>query len=50
MGIFGLRIEKKKDCDVWNHHPRFCSNAKKLCKITKIKFGTKNALFGYFRL
>ena len=33
MGIFGLRIEKKKkDCDVWNRHPRFCSNAKNCAK------------------
>ena len=32
MGIFGLRIEKKKDCDVWNHHPRFCSNPKNCAK------------------
>ena len=31
LGIFTLKLETN-DCGIWNHHPRFCRNAKK-CKI-----------------
>ena len=38
--IFGLEFENK--------HPRICVNAKFREKAKMPKFGTKNALFGYF--
>ena len=27
LGIFTLKLETN-DCGIWNHHPRFCRNAK----------------------
>ena len=37
-----------KLCHIWNHHSQICLNAKFREKMTMPKFGTKNALFGYF--
>ena len=38
----------KLNCHIWNQHPRIFLIAK-LCEKTKMpKFGTRNALFGYF--
>ena len=35
-------------CHIWNQHPRICLSLK-FCEETEMpKFGTKNALFGYF--
>ena len=45
---FWARI-KKNYCLIWNQHPQIClieNFAKK--KKKKIKYGSKNALFGYF--
>ena len=33
---------------IWNQHPRICLIAKSRKKTKMSKFGTKNALFGYF--
>ena len=35
-------------CHIWNLHPRICLFVKFGAKIKIHKFGTKNALFGYF--
>ena len=49
LGISRLKI-KTNGCDIWNHHPKFYRNAKNLQNKKNNKFGTKNALFGYFGL
>ena len=47
LGIFGPEFYKNY-CHIWNQHLRICQVAK-FCEIMKMpKFGTKNALFGYF--
>ena len=38
----------KKHCHIWNQQPGVCLMAKIDGKIDIFKFGTKNALFGYF--
>ena len=39
---------KKDFCHIWNQHPWICIIAKFLEETKMPKFGTKNALFGYF--
>ena len=47
LDIFGLEF-KKNYCNISNQHPQICQIAK-FCEKTKMpKFGTKNALFGFF--
>ena len=38
----------KQYCHIWNRHPRICLIAKFREKSKILKFGTKNAWFGYF--
>ena len=38
----------KNYCHIWNQHPQICLFAKFHAKRKMPKFGTKNALFGYF--
>ena len=45
--IFGLEFQKTYRC-IWNQHPRIRLIAKFWEKTKMPKFGTKNALFGYF--
>ena len=49
MPSFFEKLEfSKKCCHITNQHPEFCLIAK-FCKKPKMpKFGSKNALFGYF--
>ena len=48
FGCFRARIFLKNYCHIWNQHPQICIFAK-FCEKTKMpKFGTKNALFGFF--
>ena len=47
LGILGVEL-KKNCCHIWSQHIQICLIAK-FCEETKMpKFGTKNALFGYF--
>ena len=47
LGILGTKFEKNY-CHIWNQDSQIHLVAK-FCKKTKmLKFGTKNALFGYF--
>ena len=46
LGIFRLKIGKN-DCDIWNHSPRFCRNAKNGAKLKKkAKLGPKMFYLG----
>ena len=47
LNIFGLEFKKKK-CHIWNQHPWICLIAESREIMKMPKFGTKNALFGYF--
>ena len=47
FGIFGLEFEKKY-CHILNQHPQIGLIAKFHEIIKMAKFGSKNALFGYF--
>ena len=47
LGIFGQEL-KKKYCQIWNQHPQIFLIAKFRGKTKMPKFGTTNALFGYF--
>ena len=47
LGILGARVWKQY-CHIWNQHPGICLIAKFLENTEMRKFGTRNALFGYF--
>ena len=49
LGIFGQEFYKNY-CKIWNQHPRICTTAKFGWETKMPKFGTKNALCGYFFL
>ena len=47
LGIFGLELEDKQYCHIWNQHHRICLFAKFREKTKFSKFGTKITLLGY---
>ena len=49
LGIFWMWFWKNY-CHIWNHYSRIWQNAKLSAKIKILKFRTKNAIYGYFRI